>query len=181
MAALCNRAGHYIFVLWLLSFFFFLSSFFPRLISAVADWMSTILLHMVWPYSANLECRCEMRCTWLAGNAGPKIAKKIRHLGAISQLCRAISSQQRHILTIGKKLVKQQYLLHMFSQHGELMAEICSREFGAPEQISTGFSSWLRYCSDVAQRRSTKLLTMFGRLLDWYTISLYTFSGALAP
>jgi len=25
------------------------SSFFPRLISAVADWMSTILPHMVWP------------------------------------------------------------------------------------------------------------------------------------
>jgi len=24
-------------------------SFFPRLISAVADWMSTMLLHMVWP------------------------------------------------------------------------------------------------------------------------------------
>jgi len=28
---------------------FFLSSFFPRLISAVGDWMSTILSHMVWP------------------------------------------------------------------------------------------------------------------------------------
>jgi len=27
----------------------FLSFFFPRLFSAVADWMSTILLHMVWP------------------------------------------------------------------------------------------------------------------------------------
>jgi len=26
-----------------------LSSFFPRLISAVGDWMSTILLHMAWP------------------------------------------------------------------------------------------------------------------------------------
>ena len=25
------------------------SSFFPRLISAVADWMSAILSHMVWP------------------------------------------------------------------------------------------------------------------------------------
>jgi len=25
------------------------SSFFPRLISAVAEWTSTILLHMVWP------------------------------------------------------------------------------------------------------------------------------------
>jgi len=29
-------------------FFFFL--FFPRLISAIADWMSTILLHIVWPF-----------------------------------------------------------------------------------------------------------------------------------
>jgi len=28
---------------------FFLSSFFPRLISAVGNWMSTILPHMVWP------------------------------------------------------------------------------------------------------------------------------------
>jgi len=27
----------------------FLLSFFPRLISAVGDWMSTILPHMVWP------------------------------------------------------------------------------------------------------------------------------------
>jgi len=52
-------------------------------------------------------------------------------------------------------------------------------EFGAPQQISTGFAYWLRYCTDVAQRRSTKLCTMFGRLLRWYTI--YTLSGALAP
>ena len=38
-------ADHYIFALWFLSFFFL------RLISAVADWMSTVslLLHMVWP------------------------------------------------------------------------------------------------------------------------------------
>jgi len=44
MAALHSRCGHYIFALWFLS-----SSFFPRLISVVAEWMSTILLHMVWP------------------------------------------------------------------------------------------------------------------------------------
>jgi len=71
MAALCNRAGHYIFArsflssffLWspyvigqtiiFSSCFFLLSSsfflFFPRLISAVEDWMFTILWHMVWP------------------------------------------------------------------------------------------------------------------------------------
>jgi len=48
MAALCNRAGHYILALWFLSSSFFLSSF-PRLISAVRDWISTILPHMVWP------------------------------------------------------------------------------------------------------------------------------------
>jgi len=30
-------------------FFFYLLSFFPRLISAVAEWMSTILLRIVWP------------------------------------------------------------------------------------------------------------------------------------
>jgi len=48
MAALWNRAGHHIFTLWFLLSLFFLS-FFPHLISAVADWMSTILPHMVWP------------------------------------------------------------------------------------------------------------------------------------
>ena len=31
------------------SVFFYLFIFFPCLISAVADWMSTMLLHMVWP------------------------------------------------------------------------------------------------------------------------------------
>jgi len=46
MVALCNRADHYIFALWFLPFFFL---FFPRLISAVRDWMSAILLHVVWP------------------------------------------------------------------------------------------------------------------------------------
>jgi len=49
MAALWNRAGHYIFVLWFLILSFFLSFFSPHLISAVVDWMSTIHLHMVWP------------------------------------------------------------------------------------------------------------------------------------
>ena len=46
--------------------------------------------------------------------------QKNRHFGTIAQLCRAISSQLRHVSTIGKKLVKQQYVLHMSSQYGEL-------------------------------------------------------------
>ena len=45
VAALRNRCGYYIFVCG----FFLLLLFIPCLISAVADWMPTILLHMVWP------------------------------------------------------------------------------------------------------------------------------------
>jgi len=56
----------------------------------------------------------------LAANAGPKRVANNRHLGTIAQVCRAISSQLRHVLTVGKKLFKQQYLLHMSSQYGEL-------------------------------------------------------------
>jgi len=44
MVSLWNRADHYVFALS-----FVLSIYFPRLISAVADWMSAILPHMVWP------------------------------------------------------------------------------------------------------------------------------------
>jgi len=46
MAALCNRAGH---IYTFIPSFVLLSSFFSRLISAVGDWMSVILPHMVWP------------------------------------------------------------------------------------------------------------------------------------
>jgi len=87
MVALCNRADHYI----LPCNFYLLLSFFPRLISAAACWMSTILWHMAWPYSANLECRSEMCCSRLAANTGRKNVAKNRHLGTIPQLCRAIT------------------------------------------------------------------------------------------
>jgi len=45
-AALRSRCGHYILQLWFLSFFL---SFFPCLFSAVEDWMSAMLPHMMWP------------------------------------------------------------------------------------------------------------------------------------
>jgi len=57
----------------------------------------------------------EMCCTRLTANTGRKTVAKNRHLGTITQLCRAISSQLRHISAAGKKLAKQQYLLHMSS------------------------------------------------------------------
>jgi len=45
--------------------------------------------------------------------------RKNRHLRTIPQLCWAISTQLRHVLTVEKKLVKQQYLFHMSPQYGE--------------------------------------------------------------
>jgi len=48
MATLRSRCRHYIFARWFLLLAFFLF-FFPYLISAVADWMSAILAHMMWP------------------------------------------------------------------------------------------------------------------------------------
>jgi len=47
---------------------------------------------------------------------------KIRHLRTIAQFCRAISSQLRHLSTIGKisYTVIRQYLLHISSQYGEV-------------------------------------------------------------
>jgi len=36
------------------------------------------------------------------------------------KLCPAMSSQLRHVSTIGKKLFKQQYVLHMSLEYGEL-------------------------------------------------------------
>jgi len=52
-------------------------------------------------------------------------------------------------------------------------------EFGAPQQISTGFASWLRYTAATSLIRGQPLCTMLSRLLGWYTI--YTFLGSLAP
>jgi len=77
-----------------------------------------------------------------------------------------------------KNVVKQQYLLHMSSQYGELRLTNGWDPFGTPRQISTGFASSLRCCTDVAQRRSTRLCRMFGCLLGWYTIHLW---GLLPP
>ena len=93
--------------------------FIPHLISVAADWMSTILPHMVWPW-------CEFRMqVWNVLHAArwkyrtQKWCKKSQ-LRTIAQLCRAISLQLRHASTIEKKLVKQQYLPHMSLQYGEL-------------------------------------------------------------
>ena len=135
-----------------------------------------------------------------------------------------ISSQLRHISIIGKKLVRQNYLLHLFSQYSQHRPTNGWDRFGSlghPSKFQwvshLGFvkakfhyaiwfeagrrqvRSWLAtslkpvcdqfrtsYLNGIwlllHQRHSvevTKLCTVFGRLLGWYTIC--TFLGALAP
>ena len=122
------------------SIFFLFSS--PNLSGHRLDVYHT-LTHDVVFVRIYVECKSEMCCTRLAGNAGPKKSPKIRHLGTIAQLCRAISSQLRHISTIGKKLVKQHCLPRMSSQYGELQpAEICWRVWGIPTNFNGSVTAW---------------------------------------
>jgi len=86
MAALCNRAGHYIFVLWFLVLLPLLFSS-PIISHRKLDVYYTS--HMMWP--------------------------KIRHLGTITQLCRAVSSEPRHVSTIWKTCLTTISLPHVLT------------------------------------------------------------------
>jgi len=61
-----------------------------------------------------------MCCKRLAEKYRTQKIAKICRLCSIAHTCRAVSSQLRHVSTIRKELVKQQYLFHMSSQYGEL-------------------------------------------------------------
>jgi len=61
---------------------------------------------------ANLRCRSETCCMRLAETHDVKSRQKI---AILAPFCRAISSQLRNVSTMGEKLVKQQYVLHMSS------------------------------------------------------------------
>jgi len=82
--------------------FFYLSSFFffssPNLSGRRLD-VYHRPFHAWCGLSANLglRCRSETFCTRLVENTVRKKSPKTRHLGTIAQLCRAISSQLRHL------------------------------------------------------------------------------------
>jgi len=85
-------------------FFLFLSSFFPRLISAAPQIECLPYFHTWCALSANLRCRSETCCTRRAENT--------RLSGYIFATKARIDNR--------KKVVKQQYVLHMSPQYGEL-------------------------------------------------------------
>ena len=70
-----------------------------------------------------------------------KKSPKICHVGTIGQFCRAVSSQLRHVSTIGKNLGKQQYFLHLSRPHnmsnvGPIVAEIGLPVWGTPANFN---------------------------------------------
>ena len=95
MVALWNRADHIYFHAVVCSFFFFLF-FIPRLISAAADWLSAILPHRT--QKSRQKSPSGHHRTTLSGYI---FATKAR-------------------IDNWKKPVKQQYVLHMSPQYGEL-------------------------------------------------------------
>ena len=64
---------------------------------------------------------------------------KNRHFGTIAQLCRAVSSQLRHVSTIGKNLLSNSIsptCPHNMVNFGPLAAEICWRVWGIPANFN---------------------------------------------
>jgi len=126
---------------------------------------------MVWPYSANLECRSEMCCSRLAANTGCKKLAKNRHLGTIAQLCRAISSQLRHVSTIGKYLLSSNISSrcpHNMLNFGLQAAEIVSLVWGTPANFN-GFCvlAALLHGSQTAAFNRGRHLYSAGRPSGW--------------
>ena len=71
----------------------------------------------------------------------------------------AKEQNRRHVSTTGK-IIKQQYVLQMTPQCGELRPTSGRDRFaslGHPVIISTAFMSWQRYCAAVKQWASAKL------------------------
>ena len=80
-----------------------------------------------------------MCCTRLTGNTGCKNDAKNCHLRTIAQFCRAISSQLRHLSTIGKNLLSSNIsptISYNMMNVGPLAAEIVSLVWGTPANFN---------------------------------------------
>jgi len=96
--------------------------------------------------------------------------------------CRTVSSQPRRLSTIGKKLVKQQYVIHMSARYGELRPTNGWDRFGSLRHTSK--FQWIRLAFVTAAKSLTGGQPNFARCLavSWAgTLYLYTFSGAVVP
>ena len=143
MAALCNRAGHYIFVLWFLIFSYLLSSFFS---SPILRCRKLNVYHTWCGPSANLGCRSKTWCTRLAGKKQDVMSPRNRHLhahhhtslsGSIFATTACIDSR-KNLLNINISSTCP----HNTVISGLLAAEIGSTIWGTPANFS-GFRAFV--------------------------------------
>ena len=130
MVALWNRAYHYIFIVFLSSFF--ISS--PNLSGRRLDVYHTSTHGVAVVRIKNAGLKCASRRSLQIQEA------KNRHFGTIAQLCRAIISLQlRHSSAIGKNLLNadtSSTCPHNMVNFGLLTAEIGWRVWGTPANFN---------------------------------------------
>ena len=83
--------------------------------------------------NANLECMSEMCCMQRAE------IQDTKNFGTIAQLCQAVSSQLRHVSTIGKNLLNNDSSStrpRNIVNFGLLTAETCWRVWGTPANFN---------------------------------------------
>ena len=119
-----------------------------------------------------------MYCTWLAENTGRKNSPKNRRLGTIAQLCRAISSQLRHVSTIGKKLLSSNIsstCLRNMANFRLLATEIISLVWGT----LANFNGFRVLAALLQRRRSTEANQTFHNVwpLTGLVDYIYSFGG----
>jgi len=131
MAALRSRCGHYIFILFLFSFFLLFSS--PNLSGRRLDVYHTSTHGVALLRIYNTGLKCTARVSLKIQDA------KNRHLDAIAQLYPAVSSQLRHVSRIGKKLLNSTNSSTCpcnIVNFRPLTAEFCWRVWGTPANFS---------------------------------------------
>jgi len=95
--------------------FFVLHSFFLALSQPSHSQIGCLpYLHTWCGFTVNVQCRCEMCCTWLGENTGCKNVAKNPHLGNMAQLCGAISSQVKARIDNPKKKFQARICLLRF-------------------------------------------------------------------
>ena len=144
-ASRCRRA--YILSLW----FFFLSSFFQRLISEVTERISAKLGH-IFTYDCKLK-----NLVRSPPGVYPGLGAKFRFFGTDFELWPKISLQRNVISTIGKKLVNPQGLLHMPPKFGKLwsttadrLASFCQPLLKFTHRTSCRLTFWFNYIRQMA-------------------------------
>jgi len=123
-----------------------------------------------------------MCCTRVAENTERKNYAKNRHLLTITQLCRAVSSQLRHISTIRKTSLNgniSSICLHNMVNFGPVTAEIRWRVWGT----SANFNGFRVLASLLQRRRSPEAnQTLQNVLPSPGLVTLYIlFQGLLPP